>query len=120
MAKRDKENNNESGGLVYSTNSETMRSLLMNSLNLIETLEPKQQKLRVSRDTKKRAGKIVTLVTGFEGKSDDLLELTKRLKSACGVGGSGKDGEIIVQGDHVDKVVTLLLSWGYSNTKRKG
>lgn len=85
-----------------------------------ETLAPNQQKLRVMIDRKKRKGKNVTLVVGFEGNEDDLKELGKYLKSKCGVGGSVKDYEIMVQGDQKNKVVKLLLEKGYSQTKGAG
>lgn len=85
-----------------------------------ETLPPQQQKLRVMRDRKQRKGKEVTLVTGFVGREDDLKDLGKTLKSKCGVGGSTKDMEIILQGNWVEKVVELLKNMGYSQTKRVG
>ena len=88
--------------------------------DVVETLPPAQQKLRVQRDRKQRKGKEVTLVPGFVGAAEDLKALGKRLKSQCGVGGSAKDGEIILQGNWVDKTLELLKNWGYSQTKRIG
>ncbi len=86
----------------------------------VDTLPVQQQKLRVQRDRKQRKGKEVTLITGFVGQEDDLKDLGKILKSKCGVGGSTKDGEVILQGNWVDKAVTLLKEMGYSQTKRVG
>jgi translation initiation factor 1 len=82
-----------------------------------ETLAPERQKLRVSIERKGRGGKTATLVRGFVGSDDDLQALAKQLKTRCGTGGSAKEGEIIIQGEVKDKVVALLLSLGYSNSK---
>ena len=84
---------------------------------LEEVIESSDMKLRVLLDKKKRKGKAVTLVTGFEGSEDEMKELGKFLKSKCGVGGSAKDGEIIIQGDFREKVRDLLIEKGFKHTK---
>ena len=84
----------------------------------LQTLSPKQQKLRIRLDTKHRAGKAVTLIENFIGTDEDLQELGKKLKSFCGTGGSAKDGEIIVQGDQREKVLQWLLKNGYTSSKK--
>jgi translation initiation factor 1 len=85
-----------------------------------ETLPPQQQKLRVMVDRKQRKGKEVTLVTGFIGSQTDLEALGRQLKQQCGVGGTVKDGEILVQGNHRQRVYDLLIKTGYSQTKMAG
>lgn len=107
------------GGLVFSTNKSYMQELLSDALQEVPTVAPAEQTLVVRRDAKRRKGKVVTLVEGFGGSEADLGDLGKRLKQACGVGGSAKDGEIIVQGDQVDKVMELLKEWGYTKTKKR-
>lgn len=77
------------------------------------TLPPAEQQLRVWLDRKHRAGKVATLVKGFAGTDDDLQELARLLKTKCGVGGAAKQGEIIIQGDHRDRVVDILTKSGY-------
>lgn len=79
-----------------------------------------QQKLYVSIDKKKRKGKEVTLVEGYQGPEDNLKDLAKMLKQKCGVGGSAKEGEIVIQGNKRDKVIELLLAAGFGKVIRKG
>lgn len=98
-------------GVVYSTNPDF--AYTTEESEKTETLEPSKQNLRVGIDRKGRAGKQVTLVTGFVGSDEDLSELGRTLKVKCGVGGSAKDGEITVQGDLRDKVVDILTKLGY-------
>jgi translation initiation factor 1 len=88
---------------LYQTDDETT----------INTLPPQQQQLRVQLDKKQRGGKQVTLITGFVGRDEDFQTLGKLLKTKCGVGGSAKDGEIVVQGDFRAKVLEVLLKEGY-------
>ncbi|MBM6857032.1 MULTISPECIES: translation initiation factor [Bacteroidaceae] len=119
MAKDTKNNDwKDRLNVVYSTNPNFQYET--GNTEEAETLSPNQQKLRVQLDRKNRGGKVVTLVTGFVGTDDDLKELGRMLKSKCGVGGSAKDGEIIVQGDFKQKVIELLKKEGYTQTKPVG
>lgn len=77
------------------------------------TLPVSEQLLRVTMETKHRAGKTVTLITGFIGLAEDMADLGKQLKNHCGTGGTAKDGEIVLQGDHREKVRTWLLKNNY-------
>ena len=86
----------------------------------IETLAPQEQKLKVLIDRKQRKGKSVTIVTGFKGNEDDRKDLAKTLKSICGVGGSAKDEEILIQGEFKDKIYSVLIDKGYQQTKKVG
>ena len=97
--------------LVYSTNPDF--NILSEDNDTVETLPPSRQKLTVYLDRRNRGGKQVTLVKGFVGSGDDLAELSRKLKSRCGTGGSVKDGEILIQGDCRDKVIGFLTSLGY-------
>ncbi len=105
-------------GIVYSTSSEF--EYVYEQGQNAETLPPQQQHLKVMLDKKARGGKQVTLVAGFVGTEEDLKELGKLLKSKCGVGGSAKDGEILIQGDFREKALQVLLSAGYKAKKAGG
>jgi translation initiation factor 1 len=107
---------NSLGGLVYSTDPNF--KLEEEHVDDLETILPAEQKMRIVLDKKQRAGKAVTLVTGFVGRETDLEELGKKLKSFCGTGGSVKEGEIIVQGDNRDKVLQWLQKNGYTAAKK--
>ncbi len=113
MSKKNKERVN----VVYSTNPNF--SYQVESEEEQETLAPQFQKLYVSIDKKQRAGKEVTLIEGFVGAEEDLKELGKLLKNKCGVGGTVKDGEILIQGNFREKIMEILIKEGYQ-VKRKG
>lgn len=98
-------------GVVFSTNPDFQYQ--NEEQATVETLPPARQKLRVGIDRRARAGKQVTLVSGFVGTQEDLEALGRILKTRCGVGGSAKDGEILIQGDHRDRIVALLTEMGY-------
>ncbi len=98
-------------GVVFSTNPDF--NYQEDVEEEVQTLDPSKQNLIVSIDRKGRAGKQVTLVTGFVGTEEDLADLGRTLKVKCGVGGSAKDGEITIQGDFRDRVVALLKDMGY-------
>jgi len=98
-------------GVVYSTDSSF--GFRYSGEEEAETLPAEKQQLKVLLDKSGRAGKQVTIVTGFIGKADDLESLGKTLKSKCGVGGSAKDGEILIQGDHWERVKSILSDLGY-------
>lgn len=98
-------------GMVYSTDPDFQYTT--REKEQTPTLPPAQQDLRVWLDRKHRAGKTATIVRGFVGTDDDLAALARTLKSKCGVGGSAKEGEIIIQGDHRDRVADILTAAGY-------
>ncbi|WP_295126790.1 translation initiation factor [uncultured Chitinophaga sp.] len=106
-----KKKHSNPGGIVFSTNPDF--SYESDNQEDQDTLPPAEQRLKVILDKKQRAGKVVTLIEGFVGKSEDLEKLGKDLKTKCGAGGSAKDGIILVQGDYREKVVKWLQDWGY-------
>lgn len=101
--------------IVYSTNPDFQYNT--NHAEEVETLPKEKQALRISLDKRNRGGKKVTLITGFTGNDEDLQDLGKQLKVKCGVGGSAKDGEIIIQGDFRNKICEILLKDGYQKAK---
>lgn len=103
-------------GLVYSTDPNF--KLPEENIEEVITLSGSQQNLRIKLDAKQRAGKVVTLIQGFEGKEADLEELGRKLKAFCGTGGSVKENEIIIQGDNRDKIFSWLQKQGYLKTKK--
>jgi translation initiation factor 1 len=88
-----------------------------NDEDSIKTLPPRQQKLRLAMERAGRGGKTVTIIRGFIGSEEDMNALCKLLKQKCGVGGTAKDGEIIIQGDHRPRLLEILKSEGYNNCK---
>jgi len=115
-----KKNNNwkKRDGMVYSTSDDF--EFQTDSNEEQDRVAPNQQNLKVLLDKKARAGKKVTLIEGFVGNDIELAVLGKLLKNKCGVGGSAKDGEIMIQGDHRDKVVMILQTEGYKAKKSGG
>lgn len=97
-------------GIVYSTDPNFDKG---DDEPAEKPIAPSEQRLRIRLETKHRGGKTVTVVDGFAGTDEALQELGKRLKNACGTGGSAKDGEVIIQGDHRDKVRNWLVQNGY-------
>lgn len=104
------------GGFVFSTNKDFE---LESNDDQMETLPNNQQKLEAHLDKKNRGGKVATIIKGYEGSDDDLKSLAKQLKTLCGVGGSAKEGEIIIQGDFRNKIMDFLTKEGYK-VKRVG
>lgn len=105
-------------GVVYSTDPDFEYQASFSEL--LSTPDNREQDLRVQLDKKQRGGKAVTLITGFKGTPEDFTALGKKLKQKCGVGGSAKDGEILIQGDLRDKVILLLKAEGYKVKKAGG
>ncbi len=117
MAKKQKKISDLSdlGGFVFSTNDDFDPGMVSEP----ETLAPEDQSLEAHFSNKGRGGKTVTVISGFQGSMEDLKILAKKLKTKCGVGGSVKDGEIIIQGNYRDKVMEILRSENYK-VKRVG
>lgn len=104
-----------SGGIVYSTSADFEIEQTENSL---EVLPKKDQPLKIILDKKQRAGKVVTIIYGFQMADVDIETVSRQLKTSCGSGGSVKDNEIIIQGDHRDKVLQWFIKNGYQKTKK--
>ena len=104
-------------GVVFSTNPDFKYESADDTS--VETLPPAKQNLKIWLDRLK-GGRVATVVRGFVGSDDDISALGKELKKSCGVGGTAKDGEIISQGDHRDRVVELLTKAGYKCKKAGG
>lgn len=109
---------NLKSNIVYSTNKDL--NLQNNEDEGTDTPNPSSQMLKVWLEKNSRGGKTVCVVKGFKGSEEELEKLGKLLKTKCGVGGSAKDGEIIIQGDHRDKIIKILLEAGYSAKKAGG
>lgn len=107
---------NKGGGVVYSTNPDYEFNSFEEEL---ETPENSRQELKIWLD-RKGGGKVVSRVTGFIGKDEDLQALKKKLQNQCGSGGAAKDSEILIQGDHRDKLLAFLLKEGYKAKKAGG
>ncbi len=118
MNKSKKKTINDFGGIMYST--DPTFEYAEEKIAQDEDLANNQQDLRVMLDRKNRGGKAVTLITGFKGSDGQLDVLAKMLKTKCGVGGSAKDGEILIQGDFREKVFLLLQKEGYKIKKSGG
>lgn len=110
--------NRNINGVVYSTDPSF--EFQFDDSSEQETLAPDKQNLRVQLDRKQRGGKVVTLITGFVGTSEDLESLGKQLRQKCGTGGSAKDNEIIIQGDFRERVLQSLTGLGYRAKKSGG
>jgi len=103
--------NNNNNGIVYSTDPDFIKEGAGEAVE--QTPLATQQKLKIFTDSKHRAGKVVTLVQGFVGRAEDLEKLAKTLKNFCGSGGSFKEGEIIIQGKHTEKIIKKLTELKY-------
>lgn len=114
MAKKEKRTLHN---IVYSTNPDLRFDVPEEATR---TLPPAQQQLKLEISRKGRGGKTVSLVIGFTGRTEDLEALGKELKTRCGVGGSVKNGEVVLQGDVRDKALEFLTRQGYKAKKAGG
>jgi translation initiation factor 1 len=122
MGKKNRGSDPKIGSLVFTTGTEGnsfFDEIRIDSVDADE-LAPSNLELRVYRDKKQRRGKVATIVTGYRGNLNTLKELGKTLKKECGVGGTVKDNEILIQGDFRDKIVKSLIEKGYKKTKPTG
>ena len=106
---------NSLGGIIYSTSSDFKIEEQETEANF---LPDDEQPLKIILDKKHRAGKTVTIIYGFQMADADIENLSKKLKTSCGSGGSVKDSEIIIQGDHREKVYQWLLKTGYAKARK--
>jgi translation initiation factor 1 len=104
------------GGLIYSTNPSSLNKDDEN----VNSLPKDKQELQVCLEKKGRGGKTVIIIKGYEGSDQELNEIAKALKQHCGVGGTSKDGEIIIQGNVREKVWEKLIQLGFKKLKRVG
>ena len=121
MGKKNRKDNPQVGSLVFTTSTDG--NSFFDEINVevdADELAPESLNLRVYRDKKNRRGKVATIVTGYRGNQNTLKELGKTLKKECGVGGSVKNNEIIIQGDVRDKLILSLIAKGSKKTKPTG
>ena len=110
-----KKNSRNSGGIVYSTSDDFKPEIEEEEM---ESLEPGKQLLKVRLDKKQRGGKTVTLIEGLQMNDQEIEDMSRQLKAYCGGGGSAKNGEILIQGDHRDKIVQWLIKKGFSKARK--
>lgn len=123
MGRKNNKKNSDKDQLVFTTSEEGnpfFNDILLEGSEEEESSSKSDMRIRVTRDRKNRGGKEVTVVMGLELNEDDLEDLAKKLKQRCGVGGAAKDGEILIQGNKVDKVIEILKKDGYKDVKRIG
>ena len=117
------------GGIVYSTDKQTMNHLFSqisvppessDEQPLSPTTKKFDDQVRIWLDRKRKGGKEATVIKGIQTTDTRLKEIAKKLKAACGVGGTAKNGEILLQGNHRDKALSLLIAMGYHRAKNAG